>query len=332
MMNTFSGKMPELAIDFGTANLRLIRRDEGVVFDEPSLCCFDTSTETASLRAAGLEVRPMVDRTHPRLSVKRPLRRGVLQDIDTATHLLRYAVRKTSGRWRTGAGAAVIGVPIDATQAERSALLTAARDAGIGTVHLVSEPFAAAVGANLPVDAPTGTMIIDCGAGTTEVAVISLGGICHARSVRIGGASLDQAIADHLHFRHKFLVGDLTAERIKEEYALQRREQSAAETLTIKGRSITTRLPALLQIPLTELDQVVERHMGQVVEAVREVLLETSPDLSHDILENGIVLTGGSAMTPRLSEMIAAETGLAVSLAVNPLGCVASGLQRMIQH
>ncbi|WP_443971473.1 rod shape-determining protein [Sphingobium sp. CR28] len=332
MMNVFAGKMPELAIDFGTANLRIIRRDDGVVFDEPSLCCFDTSTEVASLSAAGLDVRPMIDRTHPRLSVKRPLRRGVLQDIETATHLLRYAVRKTSGRWQAGASAAVVGVPTDATRAERSALLTAARDAGIGTVHLVDEPFAAAIGADLPVQMPRGTMIVECGAGTTEVAVISLGGICHARSVRIGGASLDQAIADHLHFKHKFLIGALTAERVKMDYALHREERPGAEMMTIKGRSITTGLPALIQISSTEIDQVVERHMALVVETVREVLLETSPELSQDILENGVVLTGGSALTPHLSEMIAAETGLSVSVASKPLGCVAAGLQRIIQN
>lgn len=214
MASLFS-RRPDLAIDFGTANLRVIRRDEGVVFDEPSLCCFSKDGNAPGLIAAGMGAQAMVDRTTGNLEVKRPLRRGVLQDINSARELLRYAVPKALGRRRTGPVRAVIGVPADATMAERSALLTAARDAGIGSARLIAEPFAAAIGAGLPVSAATGTMLVECGAGTTEVAVLSLGGICLTRSVRIGGASLDQAIADALHFRHKFLIGDTTAERVQ---------------------------------------------------------------------------------------------------------------------
>ena len=332
MMTAFNTKKPELAIDFGTANLRLIRRDEGIVFDEPSLCCFDVSNNVLSLNAAGSAVRSMIDRTPHRLSVRRPLHRGVLQDIAAATHLLRYAVEKTSGRWRLNKTSAVMGVPIDATEAERGALLTAARDAGLGPIHLVSESFAAAIGAELPVDKPTGTMIVECGAGTTEIAVISLGGVCTTRSVRVGGASLNQAIADHLHFQHKFLVGELTVERIKEEYSARRQESSCdSDALSVKGRSLTTRMPAILEMKLSELDGVVQRHMAQIVQTVREVLNETAPELSQDICSHGVFLTGGSAKTPGLSEMIMHETGLAVTIAENPLSCVAQGLQRILQ-
>jgi len=327
----FSWKRPELAIDFGTANLRVIGRDEGIILDEPSICCFADIDTAPSLYAAGIEAQAMVDRTPGKLQIRRPLGRGVLQDIDAATHLLRYAVRKARGRKHFRTPHAMIGVPADATQAERGALMTAAHDAGLGSVRLVAEPFAAAIGADLPISAPNGTMIVECGAGTTEVAVLSLGGICLTRSVRVGGATLDKAIADHLHFKHKFLAGELTSERIKLGYGEQRRAEAVKdETIQVKGRSLTTGLPAALALPLTELDQVAEKHFQQIIDAVREVLSDTPPELSQDIHERGIVLTGGSATTPLLSAMIKADTGLAVTVADEPARCVARGLHRML--
>lgn len=331
MASLFS-RRPDLAIDFGTANLRVIRRDEGVVFDEPSLCCFSTDGATPSLVAAGMGAQAMVDRTSGNLEVKRPLRRGVLQDIDSARELLRYAVPRALGRKRTGAVRAVFGVPADATMAERGALLTAARDAGIGSVRLVAEPFAAAIGAGLPVGAPTGTMVVECGAGTTEVAVLSLGGICLTRSVRIGGATLDQAIADYLHFRHKFLIGDTTAERVKQDYVEQRRTRVAADTIAVKGRSLTSGLPTTIHVDLSELDTVVERHVAEIVEVARDVLNKTPPELSQDIHDHGIVLTGGSAVVPLLRSMIEHATGLRAIAADTPAQCVPNGLHHMLIH
>jgi len=330
MASLLPWRRPELAIDFGTANLRVIRRDEGVVFDEPSLCCFAGMDRVPSLVAAGAAAQVMVDRTPGRLAVRRPLKRGVLQDIDTATQLLRYAVPRALGR-RQQAARAVVGVPADATQAERSALLTAARDAGLGAIRLVSEPLAAAMGADLPVSAPSGTMIVECGAGTTEVAVFSLGGVCLSRSVRAGGASLDQAIADHLHFQHKFLIGDLTAERVKRDYVRLRSAGSADDTpVDVKGRSLVSRVPSTFSLPLRELDRVVEKHVAAIVDVVREVLGETPPELSQDILSHGIVLTGGSALLPHLQTMIETDTGLPVIVAEDPALCVARGLQNLL--
>lgn len=330
MASLFS-RRPDLAIDFGTANLRVIRRDEGVVFDEPSLCCFSKDGNAPGLIAAGMGAQAMVDRTTGNLEVKRPLRRGVLQDIDSARELLRYAVPKALGRKRTGPVRAVIGVPADATMAERSALLTAARDAGIGSARLIAEPFAAAIGAGLPVSAATGTMLVECGAGTTEVAVLSLGGICLTRSVRIGGASLDQAIADALHFRHKFLIGDTTAERVKQEYVrLREAATKAAGTIAVKGRSLTSGMPTTIDVTLKELDTVVERHVTEIVEVVLDVLNGTPPELSQDIHDNGIVLTGGSAVVPLIRSMIETATGLKVVAADTPAQCVPNGLHHML--
>ena len=324
-------RSPEFAVDFGTANMRVIKRDGDVLFDEPSLCCFTRGGRSRTLVAAGSEAEAMVDRTPTSLEIKRPLCRGVLQDIEAARALLRYGVPRALGRERhvTPPGA-LFGVPADATQAERSALLAAARDAGLGPVRLVSEPSAAAVGANLPVSRPTGTMIVECGAGTTEVAVISLGDICLTRSVRIGGAALNQAIADHLHFRHKFLIGDVTAEQIKREmFTAHTRQKDRDEDIEVKGRSLAAAGPMSIRIARSELHAVAEKHVAHIVEVVNEVLGETPPELSRDIHDNGIILTGGAAM-PLIEGMITAATGLPVSIADGADQCVTRGLQQML--
>lgn len=330
MMSFISRRRSELAIDFGTSNLRLIRRDEGIVFDEPSLCCFSDLDRVPILTAAGTAAWAMIDRTPRQLDVRRPLRRGVLQDIRTATHLLKYAIDRAGGRHRLAATRAVIGVPADATQAERQALLTMAGDVGLRSARLVSEPFVAALGAELPVDAPCGSMIVECGAGTTEVAVISLGGICITRSVRIGGASLDQGIIDHLHLRHKFLIGQQSAEQLKKDYI--RGKLGQPTTIQIRGRSLATGLPAILEISSRDLDNVVEKHVGQITDVIRDVLNATSPELSRDIHTHGIVLTGGGALMAALRELIEHDTGLPTRVANDPTRCVAHGLHRILSH
>lgn len=323
---------PEIAIDFGTANLRVIRRDAGVVFNEPSLCCFTDLATLPRLVAAGTAAQAMMDRTPRKLAVRRPLRRGVLQDIHTASALLRYAVPKALDRkpWRKSR--ALIGIPADATQAERRALLTAASDAGLSAAQLVPEPFVAALGAGIRVDEPRAGLIVECGAGTTEVALLSLGGICISRSVRQGGAALDQAIADHLHFRHKLLIGRQSAERIKKDYVAQHLNTGDnSGSIEVKGRSLLSMLPHSLHIGSAELDQVVEKHAMPILEVIRDVLNETPPELSHDLHSNGIILTGGGAVTPRLREMIERDTTLPVTVADDPALCVAQGLHRMLQ-
>lgn len=327
-----SWRRPEIAIDFGTANVRVIRRDDGIVFDEPSLYCSSRRHGAADLVAAGAEAHAMVDRAPANLQVKRPLCRGVLQDIDAAKGLLRYAMSRTGGGKRLRAQRAIFGVPADATQAERNAMLTAANDAGFGDVKLVTEPLAAALGAELPVDNAAGSMIIECGAGTTEVAVFSLGGLCEAGSVRIGGASLDRAIADQLHWQHKFLIGDLTAERLKLKYVEKRQTPASGrnETISVRGRCLRAGLPKSMDVDLAELDTVVEKHVQQIVRVTRDVLGRTAPELSQDIHDRGIVLTGGGALMPLMSRMIAEATGLQVRIAEQPTRCVANGLHRML--
>lgn len=329
MLSLASWKRPEIAIDFGSANLRIVRRDAGLVFDEPSLCCFADFKTMPRLVAAGAAAQAMVDRTPGKMTVRRPLRRGVLQDIHTATELLRYAVGSAHGRkpWRKSS--ALIGVPADATQAECRALLTAADDAGLHAAQLVPEPFAAAVGAGVRVHEPRGALVVECGAGITEVAVLSLGGMCVTRSVRVGGAALDQAIADYLHFEHKMLIGRQTAERIKKDYGELRRGDGRIE---VKGRSLVSMGPHSLHIPPSELDHVIGKHASRIAEIIREVLNGTPPELSRDLHMDGILLTGGSAATPRLREMIEQDTGLPVMIADDPALCVAQGLYQLLQN
>jgi len=332
MASLLSWRRPEIAIDFGTANVRMIRRDEGIVFDEPSLCCFDRRDGTMALVAAGAEAHAMIDRTPANLNIKRPLCRGVLQDIEAAKGLLRHALSRSVGGRRLRAPGAIIGVPADATQAERSAMLTAANDAGFGRVTLVPEPLAAAIGADLPVDDAAGSMVIECGAGTTEVGVFSLGGLCEKGSVRIGGATLDKAIADQLHFRHKFLIGELTAERLKLDYIAvrQRSGHGSAEAIAVRGRCLREGLPKTIAIAASDLDRVVEKHVEQIVRVVREVLGRTVPELSRDIHDQGVVLTGGGALMPLIATMTTEATGLRVETAEHPANCVANGLHRML--
>jgi rod shape-determining protein MreB and related proteins len=312
--------------------MRVIDRSDGIVFDEPSLCCFSRQHGFDDLVAAGAEARAMVDRTPRNLQIKRPLCRGVLQDIDAARELLRFALLRTHGRKHWRSLKAIIGVPADATQAERSAMLTAANDAGIGKVALVTEPLAAAIGAQLPVEEPAGSMVIECGAGTTEVAVFALGGICASGSVRIGGSTLDRAMADHLHLNHKFLIGDLTAEQLKLDY-IRKRQGSGGDPsgiITIRGRCLLEGLPKSMDVEVSKLNRIVEKHVDQIVRVVRDVLGRTDPELSRDIHEHGVVLTGGGAVNPLFSTMIAAATGLHIRTAERPAQCVGNGLHRML--
>jgi len=332
MMNLLSRRpKPRLAFDLGTANLRVISIDDGLVFEEPSICCFKRGNPGTELVAAGSAAWPMFERTPDTLNMKKPLDRGVLIDLDAAKALLSYAYRQVRAHKRASRAASLIGVPADATLVERRALLTAAEDAGLGSVRLVNEPMAAAIGAGLNVADANGSMLIECGAGTTEIVVISLGGISVRKTIRIGGASLDQAIADHLHFQHKLLIGGQTAERAKLEIAdLIRDGREHATPISISGRSLVTGMPGSKSLPIKEFAGVIRKHNGHIVEAVKNALAATPPELSCDIFDHGITLTGGSAHVPLLAEMITDATDLPVSIAERNEHCVALGLKEML--
>lgn len=334
MRRLFQGSdRPDFAIDFGTANTRVVTADGGVLFDEPSLCCFSGRVDGGELVAAGAAVSLMQDRASGDLRIERPLHRGVLSDIAAARDFLAYAVRSSAGQRRLRSFRAIVGVPADATNAERGALLTAASDAGLGAITLLAEPLAAAWGAGLQVDQPRGTMIVECGAGTTEAAVLSLGGICATASLRGGGDALDCAIADYLHFQQKFLVGMSTAESAKREIVgmLQAQAPSSA-TIRFKGRNLVNGLPAALEVPIGDLLPVVNKHIAGITRMVTGLLGQISPELSRDIHDDGIVLTGGSAAISLVGPALARATGLHVTLAPNHAYCVAMGLHKALVH
>lgn len=334
MKRLFQGTgKPDFAIDFGTANTRIVSSSGGILFDEPSLCCFMGQTDRGELVAAGSPVMSMLDRTSGAMRVVRPLNRGVLSDIAAARDYLAYAVQSSVGQRRLRSFRAIIGVPADATNAERSALLTAANDAGLGSVQLLAEPLVAALGADLPIGLPQATMIVECGAGTTEAAILSLGGICATASLRGGGDALDIAISDHLHFRHKFLIGASTAEKAKRELVTMLHEGvDAAAVVRIKGRNLANGLPAAIAIPVGDLRPVVEKHLASIAAMVVNLLGQISPELSRDIHDDGIVLTGGSAAIGLVGRAISGVTGLSVTVADNHAHCVALGLQKALAH
>lgn len=323
---------PDIAIDFGTANMIVVERGSGVVFNQPSVCCFETGVSTR-LFAAGAEARAMIGRVSGPLKIARPIRNGVLSDIGAARELIRFATRQAGGRWRARKARALVGVPNDATQAERRALATAVHDAGLGHVQLLSEPLMAAIGAGLDVEAPRGRMVVDCGAGTTEVVVISLGAVCLSNTVRIGGDTLDEALLDHLLLRHRFQIGRPAAEQLKLDLAaLVSAPEARTRMVEIKGLNLAAGRPETLSLAAGELIHVCERYLHAIVGIVSTALEHTPPELSQDILDDGILLTGGGAMTGLLSQRIAEATGLKTAIAGAPLDCVALGLALSLEH
>lgn len=320
-------RKPDLAIDLGTANMRMAVRGEGVVFDEPSLCCYQDRDGRSHFVAAGKAVLPMLDRLPRTLSIRRPLARGVLQDIDATSSLLAHGVRTVSGKRRRARPDALIGIPADATKAEASALRTAAADAGLGRIELIREPFAAAMGAGLPVREARASMIIECGAGTTEVAVFSINGHCRSRSVRLGGLSLDEALTEYLHTKHHFLIGRSTAEWLKRALS----SQQSGETVPIKGRDLRTGLPATLTLASAEFEPVLAKHFARFADATRLVLGEISADLAADLLTESVVATGGGICASHLTEALTRECGVPLTVADNAEGCVARGLEQLME-
>ncbi len=322
---------PDLAIDLGTANTRVIRRAEGVVFEEPTLCCYMDDGGTPRFQSAGSKVAGMVDRVPAGLQIRHPLARGVLQDIDAASAMLDYALTSVSGKKGLRRPSALIGIPADATKAEAGALHSAARDAGLGKVELVREPFLAALGADLSLGDARASMVIECGAGTTEIAVYSLNGLCLSRSVRQGGLALDAALAEFLHTRHHFLVGSQTAERLKRDLARSFASgPSQTATISIRGRDMHRARPGTLCLAASDFLPVFEKHVLPLVEAARAVLHDISPDLAADLFASDIVMTGGSACTGLFARKLAQESGVGVRLAKEESRCVSRGLAQLL--
>jgi rod shape-determining protein MreB and related proteins len=317
---------PDLAIDLGTARTKVLADGSDIVFDEPSLCCFKAYDAVPAFVAAGLEAERFVGRVSKPLKMVSPLHNGVVSDMDAARELIRYAIRQVRPKRALTRVRALFGVPADASAAERRALIGAAMDAGISDPEVLPEPILAAAGAGLDIDTPRGRMIIDCGAGVAEAVVISLGGICAAASTRGGGDELTRSIVDHFRTERRFRIGFATAEKLKLEVSEKLAGGATEAAVSVGGLAASSGLPQRLEVPLSELAPVWERDLAAIVQMVRRVLSATPPELSQDILEDGILLTGGGAYTALLSRRIEESAGISTRIAERPQEAVAHGL------
>ncbi|MFA5699895.1 MAG: rod shape-determining protein [Desulfuromonas sp.] len=322
----------DLAIDLGTANTLVYLRGKGIVVSEPSVVAVQKdATGAKRVLAVGVEAKKMLGRTPGSIVAIRPMRDGVIADFDITEEMLRYFIQKVHNRKALVRPRIVICVPSGITQVEKRAVKESAESAGAREVYLVEEPMAAAIGAGLPITEAHGSMIVDIGGGTTEVAIISLAGIVYAQSVRVGGDKLDEAITQHLKRQYNMLIGERTSEQIKIEIgsALEGDEESSMD---VKGRDMVTGIPRTLNIGSAEIRKAMAETVNAIVEAVRVALERTPPELAADIVDKGIVLAGGGAMLRNIDKLLHRETGLPVVIADEPLSCVVLGSGKILDE
>ena len=322
----------DMAIDLGTANTLVYVKGRGIVLNEPSVVAISTHRGKKQVLAVGEEAKMMLGRTPGNIEAIRPLRDGVIADFEVAEEMIKHFIRKVHNRRSFASPLVVISVPSGCTAVERRAIQESAESAGARRVYLIEEPMAAAIGAGLPVTEPTGSMVVDVGGGTTEVAVLSLGGIVYSRSVRVGGDKMDEAIIAYIRRNHNLLVGESSAERIKKEIGSAcAPEDGNGKTMEIRGRDLVNGVPKELVINTRQIAESLAEPVGHIVEAVKTALEHTAPELAADIVDKGIVLTGGGALLSNLDLVLRNATGLPVSLADEPLSCVALGTGRALE-
>jgi rod shape-determining protein MreB len=323
----------DMAIDLGTANTLVYVKGKGIVLDEPSVVAITNNRGRKQVLAVGEEAKQMVGRTPGNIEAIRPLRDGVIADFEVAEEMIKHFIRKVHNRRGFASPRVIICVPSGSTAVERRAIQESAESAGARRVFLIEEPMAAAIGAGLPVTEPTGSMVVDIGGGTTEVAVLSLGGIVYARSIRVGGNKMDEAIISYIRRNHNLLVGEGTAERIKKEIGSAcLPEDGNGPVVEIKGRDLMNGVPKEIVISQRQIAESLAEPVSAIIEAVKVALEHTAPELSADIVDKGIVLTGGGALLGNLDFVLRHATGLPVSLAEEPLTCVALGTGRCLEE
>ena len=321
-MKFFDSFSKDMGIDLGTANTLVSMRGKGIVLSEPSVVAIQR--DTGEILAVGEEAKKMLGRTPGNIVAIRPLKDGVIADFDTTQAMLKYFIQKATGGFSFFRPRVVVGVPSGVTEVERRAVIDATIQAGAREAYLIEEPMAAAIGAGLPVHDPTGNMVVDIGGGTTEVAVISLGGIVSSRSIRIGGDELDEAIIQYMKRTYNLLIGERTAESVKMTIgsAMPSPEE---ESMDIRGRDLVTGLPKTLPVSVREIELALSEPVSAIVDAVKVTLEKTPPELSADIMDRGIVMTGGGSQLRRLDKLLTKETGMPVIVAEDALDCVAKG-------
>ncbi len=323
----------DMAIDLGTANTLVYVKGRGVVLNEPSVVAIINSRGKKQVLAVGHEAKEMLGRTPGNIEAIRPLRDGVIADFEVAEEMIKHFIRKVHNRRTFASPQIIVCVPSGSTAVERRAIQESAESAGARRVFLIEEPMAAAIGAGLPVTEPTGSMVVDVGGGTTEVAVLSLGGIVYSKSVRVGGDKMDEAIIGYIRRNHNLLVGEASAERIKHSIGTAcPPEDGTGEAMEIKGRDLMNGVPKEIMISQRQIAESLAEPVGAIIEAVKVALENTAPELAADIVDKGIMLTGGGALLHNLDEVLRHATGLPVSIAEEPLTCVALGTGRTLEE
>lgn len=323
----------DMAIDLGTANTLVYVRGQGVVLNEPSVVAITIINGRKQVLRVGEEAKQMLGRTPGDIMAIRPLRDGVIADFEVAEEMIKHFIRKVHNRRSFASPQMIICVPSGSTAVERRAIQEAAESAGARRVDLIEEPMAAAIGAGLPVTEATGSMIVDIGGGTTEVAVISLGGIVYSRSVRVGGDKMDDAIINYIRRTHNLLIGETTAERIKKEIGSAcPPEEGEGRMMEIKGRDLMNGVPKELVISERQIAEALAEPVGAIIDAVKGALEHTAPELAADIVDRGIVMSGGGSLLSNLDYVLRYATGLAVTVADDPLSCVVMGSGQALEN
>ncbi|MBC8016876.1 MAG: rod shape-determining protein [Sporomusaceae bacterium] len=327
MKNFFGSFSRDMGIDLGTANTLVHVKGKGIVLSEPSVVAIQR--DTGEVLAVGEEAKQMIGRTPGNIVAIRPLKDGVIADFDVTQAMLKYFIRKSIDTKSFIRPRVIVGVPSGVTEVEKRAVIDATIQAGAREAYLIEEPMAAAIGAGLPVHEPTGNMVVDIGGGTTEVAVISLGGIVTSRSIRVGGDEMDEAIMQYIKRTYNLMIGERTAEGIK--MTIGAAIAPAVElTMDIRGRDLVTGLPKTLTIRGSEVQQALSEPIASIVEAVKVTLERTPPELASDIMDRGIVMTGGGSLLSGLDLLLMRETGMPVHISEDALSCVCIGTGRAL--
>lgn len=319
----------ELGIDLGTATILVYEKGKGVVLKEPSVVAINKNNN--KILAIGEEARKMIGRTPGNIVAVRPLRNGVISDYDITERMLREVIQKASGKRNIVAPKVMVCIPSQATEVEKRAVLDAARNAGAKSAYLIEEPLAAAIGAGLDITKPNGIMVVDIGGGTCDIAVISLGGIVVRKSIKIGGDRFDEAIIKYVRDKYKLMIGEKTAEDLKIEIG-SAFKGDRNEKLSMKGRNLITGLPDEVEIVTEEIREALSDSVDQITQNVKLVLEQTPPEISADIIEEGILMTGGGSLLHGLDKLIEYETGIRTIIADHSVECVVEGTGKVLQY
>ncbi len=333
MFNTLLGRFSnDLAIDLGTANTLVYVKGKGIVLSEPSVVAVRTDDRQKNrVLAVGTEAKRMLGRTPGNIVAIRPMRDGVIADFEVTEAMLRHFIRQVHSRRSLIRPRIIICVPSGITQVEKRAVKESAESAGAREVYLIEEPMAAAIGAGLPISEPTCNMVVDIGGGTTEVAVISLSGIVYSRSIRVGGDKMDDALVQYIKRKYNLLIGERTAEIIKTTIGNAYPDPENIETIEVKGRDLVSGIPKILAIDSEEIRVAISEQIDSIVETVKTALEQTPPELAADIVDTGIVMTGGGALLKNLDKLLREETSLPITVTEDPLSTVVLGSGKALE-